>query len=142
MYLEDGTMIDSLYCYSRNWIAGLNHQPKEVKMSELFEMSDNGKTEECIGLLWRGKVSSWVSDGSIYSKTGLILSKRKSCRGCANCRWQRELVAEDIYSDNFGSNILADIEDGKLYRLHIYLTKDFESGYEEVDSYEFVEVDE
>ena len=110
-------------------------------MMELCGVTHNADPEHCIGLLWEGKVSSFLEDGSIHSNSSLILLEGRSCTGCAKCEGQKELILEDVGAACQNSNILPDIEDGKLYRLNIFFVRDFESGYEEIDGYDFVEVD-
>ncbi len=110
-------------------------------MGELFGMADKIEPEECIGLLWRGKVSTWVKDGTINSRTTLTLLKKRSCPGCSECGWIEEFLQEDIALMDKEDTILSSIEHNKLYRIKFYFSEDFETRHSEIDEYEFEEVD-
>jgi hypothetical protein len=97
--------------------------------------------EPCKGLLFKGRVSSWFDGKNIHTKKSLMLLKRKSCSGCEYCDWQYEYLKEDsaCFSDE---DIIGDIEDGKLYTTKFSVVRDFETGFEEVEGIEFIEVEE
>ena len=97
--------------------------------------------DECIGLLWKGKVSTWVTEGKIHSRTTLNLLKRRSCPGCPACGWIEEFLEEDIDLMDKEDTILSNIEHNKLYRIKFYFSRDFETGHSEIDGCEFEEVD-
>jgi len=93
----------------------------------------------CEGIVWRGRVSSWCSDGVIQSKKSISILKRKSCKGCVHCEWLQDFLKEDI-GMNEKEDVLSNIEDGKLYMVFFNFIKDYESGYEEIDGWELKEV--
>jgi hypothetical protein len=106
------------------------------------EIITESKQDGCIGLLWKGKTSKWMSDGKIHSRTTLSLLKRRSCSGCPECEWIEEFLREDISLMSEKDTILHNIEHNKLYRIKFYFSRDFETGYGEIDDYEFEEVND
>ena len=70
--------------------------------------------QECPGLFWRAKVSSYISGGYIGVKKTLYFLKKMSCSGCEKCGWVMEFISEDIYNEP-NIDYLEDIEDGEIY---------------------------
>jgi len=115
---------------------------KFMKFDVNIDLSESKEPEEpCKGLFWRGRVTSWFNGVSVTSRKSLNLLKRKSCKGCEYCDWVYEYLHEDL--SNFQKDdIIGKIEDGKLYQIQFNSSRDFESGWDEIDDWEFVEVKE
>lgn len=76
-------------------------------------ISENNKKNNCKGLIFRGRVNSYISGNNIITQNKTIrLLKRKSCEGCENCGWFFDSITEFLHND---PAILANVENGKLY---------------------------
>ncbi len=113
---------------------------KMMKMALGIDLSEAEKVEPCRGLYWRGRVNIWCNENIIQSKKSVQLLKRKSCSGCEYCDWILEFIKEDMGSQT-GFDPLADIEDGKIYQIVFDSSRDFESGYDEIDGWYLEEVE-
>ena len=68
---------------------------------------------QCKGLFWRGRVSSYLSDHqSIEVRKSLKLLKRKSCSGCSQCGYIWEYLQEDL--SYVTVDYIPNIKNGKL----------------------------
>lgn len=73
-------------------------------------------TTTCKGLVYRAKVSQYISGDTIGERTYLKILKRKSCPGCEACGHMEEMFQEDI--EQYGSAVdMSHVEDGVAYRL-------------------------
>lgn len=71
------------------------------------------KRGECIGQIFRGRVSFYPTERGIARKETLSLLKKKSCPGCDKCAWCTELdmhLMDEVV-------VWPEIEDQALYRL-------------------------
>ena len=68
--------------------------------------------------------------------------KRKSCPGCEKCGWIIDFMHEDIDMYELDDNYMDNCKHGKLYTTNIVTSRDWETGIEEIDCIEFVEVPE
>ena len=84
--------------------------------------------KQCKGLVFRGYRSTFVYDGHIGTRSGLKLLKRKSCKGCPDCKQLWDAFQQDMNEcpDSWDEGR---IEAGKLYRITITDKHvDWESG--------------
>jgi hypothetical protein len=112
-----------------------------VKGLELIE--NVNEEPQCKGIFFRGKFNSFYNDRkkSITVKKELVLLKRKSCKGCEQCDWIWDYIWEDC-NDNPLEDYIGEIENGKLYTFTVHTSRDWESGYEEIDCITFDEIKE
>ena len=97
----------------------------------------------CKGIYWRASVNCFLSTHkSIEVKKSLRLLKKKSCPGCEKCAWLWDYFDEDI-SFNFQiEDYIGNIKHGKVYTFDVSTSRGFEDLYPEIDSIDFIEVDE
>lgn len=112
-------------------------------MIDLLKIEEDDKKINCKGLVWRGYVSTYRNKltNNITSKSELRFLKSKSCKGCYKCDWQHDILFDLLY-DSKNEFLLDDIEHGKLYTIHFNFSKDWESGYEEIEDFVFIEYNE
>lgn len=112
-----------------------------VEMKEAIDM-ENG-IEPCKGVYWRATVSSYISSHkSIETRKSLRLLKKMSCTGCPKCDWIWEFMNEDVYCQSDGFDYCGELRNRRIYTYQVNTSRDFESGYDEIDSFEFVLVKE
>ncbi len=98
---------------------------------------------QCKGLFFRGSVSRCITSyGGVLERRELRFLKRMSCTGCEKCCWIMEYVSEDIYSLHSDDDFIGNVKHGRLYMPNIVTSRDWESGIDEIDYIEFVEVEE
>ena len=96
--------------------------------------------KKCKGLYWRGLESSYLSSyKSIEARRSLRFLKRKSCHGCEECDWIWDFLKEDL-ADNYCH--INHVEDGQLYTIKINKTQGYYDLYPEIDSIEFIKMEE
>jgi hypothetical protein len=139
-------MCVSLYLLKRKNNKIMNKESDDIcndLIDDLFanveEIED--EPDECKGLIFRCIKSRCITsyDG-IMEKTELRLLKRKSCPGCFKCGWVIDYLREDIDMYELEDDYIGNCEHGKLYTPNIVSSRDWESGIEEIDYIEFVEV--
>jgi hypothetical protein len=107
--------------------------------TDVEEIED--EPDECKGLIFRCSKSRCITSyNGILEKTELRLLKRKSCPGCSKCGWIIDYLREDIDMYELEDDYIDNCEHGKLYTPHIVSSRDWETGIEEIDYIEFMEV--
>ena len=97
----------------------------------------------CKGIYWRASVNCFLSTHkSIEVKKSLRLLKKKSCPGCEKCAWLWDYIHEDIFGCSPTEDYLGKIKHGKVYTFHVSTSKGYYDLYPEIDSIDFIEVDE
>lgn len=104
----------------------------------ITNMKIENSESQCKGLFFKG-YNYVFSDlkGKIKSSKELRLLKKKSCTGCEDCEWFWDFLGDTI-SEEYG--LLDNIEYGKIYTPKIRTSREWESGFEEPENIEFIEV--
>ena len=113
-------------------------------MFDFTELTTSTKKDEveCKGLLYRCSVNKYLDSRGAYVETvRMIPLKRKSCTGCEKCEWLHDYLYEEVVNLYPDESLFTDKYpvQGGVYRYEVTSTsKDWESGYTEIDETGFV----
>lgn len=100
------------------------------------------KEEECKGLLYRCSVNKYINSQGAYVETVRMTPlKRRSCKGCEKCGWMHEYLHEELSNLHYDESLFTEQcpRHGGIYSYEVTSTsKDWESGYTEIDATGFV----
>lgn len=100
---------------------------------------------KCKGILWRGRVNMYMNGSNEINVNRKLYPLKKhehGCRGCEDCEWLFDHMAEDISGYGHEPEGMDKIEDMGLYRIKVgHATRDYETGYWEIEYMEVVKAD-